>query len=129
MPAIKLIVVYRAVAFERYAPELLGIDGVEEFVDFIAASPLAGQVIPGTGGMRKVRWSRPGIGKRGGVRVIYYYHSDAVPVGLFTIYGKGMKDNLTANEKATFRKVIAGIKLELERMTHHRKPTEVRRHD
>lgn len=98
-------------------------------MDFIAANPLAGEVIPGTGGMRKVRWSRPGMGKRGGVRVIYYHHSDAVPLGLFTIYGKGVKDNLTADEKATFRKIIAGLKREFDRMTHRRRPTEARRHD
>jgi hypothetical protein len=43
-----------------------------EFVGWIAANPLAGDVIPGSGGCRKVRWSRSGMGKRGGVRVIYF---------------------------------------------------------
>jgi len=76
--AFKHITVYRSPAFERYAPGLLGKDGVEEFVDFIAANPLAGQVIPGTGGLRKIRWSRPGMGKRGGVRVIYFYQRRGV---------------------------------------------------
>lgn len=111
---IKRITVYRAPAFERHAADLLGSQAVEEFVDFIAANPLAGSVIEGTGGMRKLRWSRPGMGKRGGVRVIYYYHSDATPLGLFTVYGKGVKDTISAAEKAAFRKIISDIKRQLE---------------
>ena len=43
-----------------------------EFIDFVAHNPDAGDVIPGTGGVRKIRWARRGIGKRGGVRVVYY---------------------------------------------------------
>jgi len=45
-----------------------------EFISFIAQNPEAGHLIPGSGGVRKVRWSRAGAGKRGGVRVIYYFH-------------------------------------------------------
>jgi hypothetical protein len=44
----------------------------EEFINWIANNPLAGDVIPGTGGLRKTRWARAGMGKRGGARVIYY---------------------------------------------------------
>ena len=109
----KRITVYRTVAFERYAPELLGPNGTEEFVDFIAANPLAGDVVVGTGGVRKVRWARPGAGKRGGARVLYYYHDDDNPIGLLTIYGKNDKDSLTAAEKAEFRKLIATIKQQI----------------
>ena len=93
--AARLITVYRTLAFERRAPGLLGPDGVEEFVDFIGANPLSGDVVAGTGGVRKVRWARPGMGKRGGVRILYYYHDDENPIGLLTIYGKGDKDTLT----------------------------------
>lgn len=49
-----------------------------EFIDFIARNPTAGDVIRGSGGVCKVRWSRAGMGKRGGARVIYYYHSEHV---------------------------------------------------
>lgn len=51
-----------------------------EFVDFIANSPESGDIIPDTGGVRKIRWARQGMGKRGGARVIYFYHD---PTTLF----------------------------------------------
>jgi hypothetical protein len=49
-------------------------------VDFIAANPDVGDVIPDTGGLRKVRWTRPGTGKRGGVRVINFDYDDFMPL-------------------------------------------------
>jgi DNA-binding transcriptional regulator YiaG len=113
MTEIRRITVWRSPAFERYAPSLLGYDGMEEFVDFIAANPLDGAVITGTGGVRKGRWARPGTGKRGGSRILYYYHDDDNPIGLITIYGKGDKDSLTADEKAEFRKLTANIKKQI----------------
>ena len=51
-----------------------------EFVNYIACNPEAGDVIPESGGVRKVRWSRAGAGKRGGARVIYFYHDDTRPL-------------------------------------------------
>ncbi|HTO19894.1 MAG TPA: transcriptional regulator [Pseudomonas sp.] len=80
--------------FVRYA-ETIWEDGEREaFIAWLAANPLAGDVIPGSGGLRKVRWSRPGTGKRGGVRVIYY---NALPQGqiwLLIAYAKARFDNL-----------------------------------
>lgn len=113
MSRLKLVTVYRSSVFERYAPGLLGVEGMEEFVDFIAANPLAGDVVAGTGGVRKIRWARPGMGKRGGARILYYYHDDDNPIGLLTIYGKGDKDSLTKDEKAEFRKLTAAIKQQI----------------
>jgi len=49
-------------------------------VDYIAANPDVGDVIPDTGGIRKARWKRPGTGKRGGVRVIYFYRDSTTPL-------------------------------------------------
>ena len=54
----------------------------EALVAFMGANPEAGQIIPETGGVRKVRWGLAGRGKRGGARVIYYYHSERLPVFL-----------------------------------------------
>jgi hypothetical protein len=113
MTLLKLFTVYQTVAFERYAPGMLGPEGVEDFIDYIAANPLAGNVIEGTGGVRKIRWGRPGMGKRGGARILYYYHDDDNPIGLLTIYGKGDKDTLTKGEKADFRKLTATIKQQI----------------
>lgn len=68
-------------------------------VTFLAQRPKAGVLIPGTGGVRKLRWGRSGRGKSGGVRVIYYFHSELVPLYLITIFGKGDKENLTKEER------------------------------
>ncbi len=65
-----------------------------EFIDWIAANPLAGDVMPGTSGLRKVRWQRAGMGKRGGARVIYFNRLDAGLIVLLTVYTKTKFDNL-----------------------------------
>ena len=66
----------------------------EEFVGFIAAHPDAGDVIPGTAGLRKVRWAASGRGKRGGARVIYFHRPTAGSVALLIAYTKAKFDNL-----------------------------------
>lgn len=71
----------------------------------IAADPLGGDLIPGTGGARKMRFARPGTGKSGGYRTIHYFGGDDVPVFLLAIYGKGEKANLSKAE----RNELAGI--------------------
>ena len=68
-------------------------------------NPDAGDVIRDTGGLRKVRWSVAGSGKRGGVRVIYFHITAQAQVRLLLIYRKGVKDDLTAAEKKTLRKL------------------------
>jgi hypothetical protein len=73
-------------------------------VDFIAANPMAGDVIEGTGGVRKVRIAREGAGKSGGYRVITYYTSEERPVYLLTVISKGRQANLTAEQKARIKK-------------------------
>jgi hypothetical protein len=74
-------------------------DEHEQLVLFLAKYPDAGDIIPGTGGVRKVRWPARGQGKRGGARVIYYFRDLNVPVYLLAAYAKGEKLNLTAGEK------------------------------
>lgn len=73
-----------------------------EFVNWIAANPLAGDVIPGSGGCRKVRWSRPGMGKRSGARIIYYNGADQ-RIWLLIVYAKAKFDNLPAQFLAKLR--------------------------
>ena len=78
-----------------------------QFIDFIAKNPLAGDIIPGTGGARKMRWqSESHQGKRGGVRVIYYYHDEYMPIYLFTVYKKNQYENISAIEKEILYKII-----------------------
>lgn len=68
-----------------------------EFAAFLAASPDAGDVISGSGGCRKIRWSRPGAGKRGGVRVIYTARLESDVLVLLVIYAKSAKENIPAH--------------------------------
>ena len=67
------------------------------FAAWIAANPESGDVIPGSGGCRKARWSRAGSGKRGGVRVIHYNQLADGRIYLLLIYAKSAKDNVPAN--------------------------------
>jgi hypothetical protein len=65
----------------------------------VAAEPECGEVMQGTGGFRKVRVARGGMGKRGGARVIYILRNEAFPIFLITAYAKNEKDNLTRKER------------------------------
>ncbi|MBP9727539.1 MAG: type II toxin-antitoxin system RelE/ParE family toxin [Gammaproteobacteria bacterium] len=77
---------------------------------YIATHPTAGDLIVGTGGARKIRWSSSQHeGKRGGARVIYYYYDRSIPVFLFTAYGKNEKANLTQAECSALKVIIKQI--------------------
>ena len=72
----------------------------------LVAEPDAGDLIQGTGGLRKIRWEGAGRGKRGGVRVIYYWARRDAVILLLLIYSKTQQDDLTAQQKALLKKVI-----------------------
>lgn len=77
-----------------------------EFAAYIAEHPDAGDVVPESGGIRKVRWRRAGSGKSGGVRVIYFTHTAEEEVVLLTLYAKNETDNLTGPKLKEIRRVI-----------------------
>ena len=106
----KLLTVVETPQFVRQAEAVWDESEREAFVDFIAANPEAGDVIPETGGVRKVRWARAGTGKRGGVRVIYFYHAADRPLYLLMVYAKARRENLTADEKRAVRRLAAILK-------------------
>jgi hypothetical protein len=81
-----------------------------EFVDFIARNPEAGDLIPASGGVRKVRWGRQGSGKRGGVRVIYFYHDPGMPLYLLMIYAKARRDDLSPDARRTVQGLVTRLK-------------------
>ena len=72
-----------------------------------ASQPDAGDVITGTGGLRKIRWTSVGKGKRGGSRVIYFHAVAQSQIRMLLIYRKGIKDDLTPKEKSVLRKINA----------------------
>lgn len=64
---------------------------------FIALNPKTGDVVPGTGGVRKLRWSQAGMGKRGGLRVLYYVQDAKGRIWLLTVYAKSARENIAAS--------------------------------
>jgi hypothetical protein len=75
-------------------------------VEFIGSNPESGDLIPETGGVRKLRWALPGGGKRGGARVIYFFYNEALPVFLLAMYGKNKKANLSKAERNAIAKLV-----------------------
>ncbi len=77
------------------------------FCAWLAENPLAGDVIPGSGGCRKVRWSRPGMGKRGGARIIYFNRLANGEIWLLVIYTKAVQESIPAH-------ILKAVKQEIE---------------
>jgi hypothetical protein len=80
-----------------------------ERVDLVAhlgANPEAGQLVPGTGGVRKIRWATAGQGKRGGARVIYYYYNRSIPLFALDIYAKNEKASLSDADKRKLKRLL-----------------------
>ncbi len=96
--------------FVRQADDVWDVTERDEFVDFIARNPRAGDVIPDTGGVRKLRWRKAGTGKRGGVRVVYFYYDPNSPLYLLMVYAKAEREDMTPEEKKVVRKLSVVLK-------------------
>jgi len=92
--------------FVADASKLWSEDERLEFFEWLANNPDAGDVIPGSGGCRKVRWSRAGSGKRGGVRVIYFTRLAAGEIWLLLAYSKSVRDNIPGHLLKAIREEI-----------------------
>jgi hypothetical protein len=91
--------------FQRYAAEVWTDAERQEFINFIAAQPEAGDLIRGSGGCRKVRWATTGKGKSGGARVIYFNADDST-IWLLIVYKKGKFDTLPTSFLVELRKGV-----------------------
>ena len=76
-------------------------------VDYLAYNPTAGDLIPGTGGLRKLRWGLENRGKRGGARVIYFYHSVGMPLFALTAFAKNERTDLRQQDRNDFKQIAA----------------------
>ena len=88
--------------YRRRASELLTAGQRDAVIDLVAYEPACGDIIPGSGGLRKVRIGRDGMGKRGGTRVVYYFYNEDFPILLLALYAKNEKSDLTIAEKREF---------------------------
>lgn len=86
-----------APAFTKHVYEYLTDEEYSGLQSYLVTYPEAGALVPGTGGVRKLRWEMPGRGKRGGARVIYFYQSNNSEIWLLTIYSKNEKATIPAH--------------------------------
>ena len=89
--------------FTRLVKKLLDDDEYRELQEVLIYRPDLGDVIQGTGGLRKIRWMRKGRGKRSGVRVIYYWLMDDEQILMLYIYPKSQQEELTSEQKKTLK--------------------------
>jgi hypothetical protein len=101
-----LFTVVETPLFTRLWPDYWDEDERGEFVGWLVGNPAAGDVIRSSGGCRKVRWSRSGSGKRGGVRVIYYNRLEEGVIYLLLIYAKNVQDSIDAGTLKEIRNTL-----------------------
>jgi hypothetical protein len=102
-----LIELIETAVFTRQVREAWSDDEYRAFQLHLILKPDAGALIPGSGGLRKIRWRMPGRGKRGGSRVIYYWKSGAGLIFLLFLYPKNVRSDLSPSELRMLRRLIA----------------------
>jgi hypothetical protein len=110
MIRVRLLTVCETALFTKQATAIWSETEKDEFIAYIAAHYMDGDVVPDCSGVRKIRWSRPGMGKRGGARVIYFYYDLSRPIFLLMTYAKGKKENLDEQDKKTVREFVRILK-------------------
>jgi hypothetical protein len=114
LPDARPITVVETHEFLAAMKKLMDDEERAKLVSYLAYNPTAGDVIPGTGGVRKMRWGLEGRGKRGGARVIYFFHDMDMPLYVFTAYAKNERENLEHAEIHAMRKATT-ILVEMNR--------------
>lgn len=97
------ITVVETPEFSSVIRKLLTEEEREALVDYMAHNPLVGDLVPGTGGVRKLRWRLQGRGKRGGARVIYFYSGDDIPLFVLTAFAKNQRQDLSQRDRNQLR--------------------------
>lgn len=90
----------------RRAEKLMSASERLDIINYLAAHPKAGDLMEGTGGIRKLRWGRGAQGKSGGVRVIYYVHSEQMPLYLLTLFAKNERANISKAERNELAELV-----------------------
>ena len=98
---------------EEFLADVKGVlseDEHDALILYVAQHPESGALMPETGGLRKLRWTAKGKGKRGGSRVIYYFHDIGVPLFLMAIYAKTMQADLSMQQRTALAKQLRALK-------------------
>ena len=101
-----VITIAETLQYQRKAKRLLSTVEQSELITYLSINPKAGVLIEDTGGIRKLRWRKGDRGKSAGVRVIYYYHSEIMPLYLLTVFGKNERASLSQQEKHILAKAV-----------------------
>jgi hypothetical protein len=104
------IAVLQLPKFKEQATELIGTEEIEALAVYLIDHPDAGDVIPGSGGLRKLRWAAKGKGKGGGAQIVYLHVVVAARIHLIQCYAKSVKTDLTADEKRQLRQIVSHLK-------------------
>lgn len=108
------MVIIETSVFTRLIRELMDDDNYREFQDTLIQKPDAGDLIPGSGGLRKIRWKVEGKGKRGGVRIIYYWMTADDQLWMLYGYAKASREDLTKVQLKALREIVERWKHERE---------------
>ena len=100
------MVFIEASLFTKKLKDYLNDEQYNALQSLLMENPVTGVLIPGTGGLRKIRWSLKGKGKRSGVRVIYYWQKSEYQICLLTIYAKNEMKDLSASDKKALKQMI-----------------------
>jgi hypothetical protein len=100
------VVIVETKAFSARIDDLLTADEYRLLQLELVQRPTLGNVIPGTGGLRKLRWRAAGRGKRGGARVIYFWHASSETILMLFVYPKNERSDLTAAEREALRRLV-----------------------
>jgi len=100
------MVIIETPTFARQIKELMPDDLYRELQEALWINPMLGALIPRSGGLRKVRWQLPGRGKRGGVRVIYYWCAPEVQIYMLLAYGKSDQEDLTPKQLKQLKTLV-----------------------
>ncbi|WP_411358258.1 type II toxin-antitoxin system RelE/ParE family toxin [Pseudidiomarina salilacus] len=101
-----LITVVELPEYIKRAERLLDSFECKAVIDYLAEHPKAGDIMVGTGGIRKLRWQCGKKGKSGGVRIIYYFHNERFPLFLLTVFGKSERTNLSKTERVALSNLV-----------------------
>jgi hypothetical protein len=99
--------------FTKQANALFTEAELDDLKLLLAVNPEAGDVIKGTGGLRKLRWKARQKGKRGGARVIYFYYNETIPVQLLLAYSKTEQEDLTPHQQQVLSALVERLKTEV----------------
>jgi hypothetical protein len=103
MASESLVTIVETPEFIRRIDKLMDDDERAALILYLAGNPMAGDLIPGTGGVRKLRWGLEGRGKRGGARVIHFFHNSQLPLFLLTAFAKNERADLSQADRNSIR--------------------------